>query len=57
MGVRTGPEDFVTEEAFPRILELIEESSRWEAELAIKWKRESELQELFIDTVSSSDEL
>jgi hypothetical protein len=54
---RIGPEDFVAEEALPHILELIEESSRWEAELAAKWKRDAELQELLIDAVSSSDEL
>jgi hypothetical protein len=56
-GARIGPEDYVTAEAFPRILELIEESSRHEAALAAKWKREAELQELLIDTISSSDEL
>jgi hypothetical protein len=56
-GARIGPEDFIAEEALPRILELIEESSRREAELAVKWKREVELQELLIDAVSSSDEL
>jgi hypothetical protein len=42
-GARIGPEDYVAEEAFPRILELIEESSRREAERATKWKREAEL--------------
>jgi hypothetical protein len=31
-GARINPEDFVTEEALPRILELIEESSRREAD-------------------------
>jgi hypothetical protein len=56
-GARIGPENFVAEEALPRILELIDESSRREAELAAKWKREAELQELLIDTVSSDDEL
>jgi hypothetical protein len=56
-GARIGPEDYVAEEAFPRILELIEESSRCEAERAVKWKREAELQELLIDAISSSDEL
>jgi hypothetical protein len=56
-GARIGPEDYVAEEAFPRILELIEESSRRKAERAAKWKREAELQELLIDTISSSDEL
>jgi hypothetical protein len=55
-GARIGPEDFIVEEALPYILELIEESSRREAELAAKWKREAELQELLIDAVSSSDE-
>jgi hypothetical protein len=52
-----GPEDFVAKEALPRILELIEESSRREAKLAAKWKREAELQELLIDAISSDDEL
>jgi hypothetical protein len=56
-GARIGPEDYVTEEAFPRILELIEESSRREAELAARWKREVELEELLIDAISSDDEL
>jgi hypothetical protein len=42
-GARIGPEDYVAEEAFPRILELIEESSRREAERAARWKREAEL--------------
>jgi hypothetical protein len=56
-GARIGPEDFIAEEALPRILELIEECSRREAELATKWKKEAELQELFIDAVSSDDEL
>jgi hypothetical protein len=55
-GARIGPEDFVAEEALPRILELIEESSRREAELAAKWKGEAELQELLIDAISSDDE-
>jgi hypothetical protein len=54
---RIGPEDYVAEEAFPRILELIEESSRCEAEQAVKWKREAELQELLIDAISFDDEL
>jgi hypothetical protein len=54
---RIGPEDFVAEEALPCILELIEESSRQEAELAAKWKREAELQELLINAVSSSNDL
>jgi hypothetical protein len=40
----------------PRILGLIEESRRRQAELAAKWK-EAELQELFIDAVSSDDEV
>jgi hypothetical protein len=56
-GARIGPEDYVAEERFPRILELIEESSRREAERAAKWKREAELQELLIDAISSDDEL
>jgi hypothetical protein len=56
-GARIGPEDYVAEEAFPRIVELIEESSRWEAERTAKWKREAELQELLIDDISSDDEL
>jgi hypothetical protein len=56
-GAQIGPEDFVAEEALPRILELIEESSRREAELAAKWKREAELQELLIEVVSSDDDL
>jgi hypothetical protein len=56
-GTRIGPEDYVTEEAFPRILELIEESSRREAERMAKWKREAELQELLIDDISSDNEL
>jgi hypothetical protein len=55
-GSRIGPEDFVADEALPRILELIEESSRREAEMAAKWKWEAELQELLIDAVSSSDD-
>jgi hypothetical protein len=55
-GAMIGPEDYVDEEALPRILELIEESSRRQAELAAKWKKEAELQELLIDTVSSFDE-
>jgi hypothetical protein len=56
-GARIRPKDYVAEEAFPRILELIEESSRREAERAAVWKREAELQELLIDAISSSDEL
>jgi hypothetical protein len=32
-GSRIGPEDYVTDEALPRILELIEESSRQEDKL------------------------
>jgi hypothetical protein len=55
-GATIGPEDYVAEEALPRILELIEESSRRQAELAAKWKKETELQELLIETVSSDDE-
>jgi hypothetical protein len=39
VGSQIGLEDFITEEALPRILELIEESSRREAEKAAKWKR------------------
>jgi hypothetical protein len=54
---RIGPENYVAEEAFRRNLELIEESSRREAEWAARWKREAELQELLIDAISSSDEL
>jgi hypothetical protein len=46
-----GPEDFVADEALPRILELIEESSHREAKKAAKWKREAE--PLF-DAVSSA---
>jgi hypothetical protein len=56
-GVRIGPKDFVAEEALPRILELIEESTRQEAELAAKWKRKAQLQEMLIDAVSSDDEV
>jgi hypothetical protein len=55
-GSRIGREDSVVDEALPRILELIEESSRREAEMAAKWKREAELQELLIDTVSSDND-
>jgi hypothetical protein len=55
-GSQIGPEDFVTDEALPRILELIKESSRREAEKAAKWKREAELQELLLDAVSSDDD-
>jgi hypothetical protein len=50
-----GPKDYVAYEALPRILELIEESSRREAEKVAKWKREAELQELLLDAVSSSN--
>jgi hypothetical protein len=56
-GARIGPEDYVPEEAFPRIRKLIEESSRREAERAARWKREAELQELLIDAISDDDEL
>jgi hypothetical protein len=56
-GVRIGSEDYVAEEAFPRILELIEESSRRETEQATRWKREAELQELLVGAISSSNEL
>jgi hypothetical protein len=42
-GARIGPEYFVAEETLPRILELIEESSHRDVELAAKWKREAEL--------------
>jgi hypothetical protein len=56
MGSRIGTEDFVAEEALPCILELIEESNRWDAEMAAEWKREAELQELLIDAISSSDD-
>jgi hypothetical protein len=42
-GATIGPEDYVAEEALPRILELIEESSRRQAELAAKWKKKAEL--------------
>jgi hypothetical protein len=52
-----GPEDYVDKAALPRILELIEESSRQDVEKAAEWKREVELQELLIDTISSSDDL
>jgi hypothetical protein len=55
-GSRIGPEDFVADEALPHILELIAESSRREAEMAAKWKREAELHELLINAVSSSDD-
>jgi hypothetical protein len=41
----------------PRILELIEESSRQDVEKVAEWKREAELQELLIDAISSSDDL
>jgi hypothetical protein len=44
-GLRIGPEDYVTDEALPRILKLIEESSRREDEKAAKWKREAEIEE------------
>jgi hypothetical protein len=56
-GARIGPEDYIAKEAFPRILELIKESSRREAERAARWKREAELQELLIDAISSFDDL
>jgi hypothetical protein len=56
-GARIGPEDYVAEEAFPRILELIEENSRREAERAARWKREAELQELLVGAISSANEL
>jgi hypothetical protein len=56
-GARIGPEDYVAEEVLPRILELIEESSRREAERAARCRRDAELQELLIDAVSSDDEL
>jgi hypothetical protein len=55
-GSRIGPEDYVADESLPRILELIEDSSRREVEKAAKWKREAELQELLLDVVSSSDD-
>jgi hypothetical protein len=42
-GLQIGPEDYVVDEALPRILEPIEESSRREAEKVAKWKREAEL--------------
>jgi hypothetical protein len=57
MGAQIGPEDFVADEALPCILGLIEESSRREAELAAKWRKEAELQELLIDAVSFDDDL
>jgi hypothetical protein len=41
----------------PCILELIEKSSLGDAEKAAKWKREAELQELLVDTISSKDDL
>jgi hypothetical protein len=52
-GSRIGPKDFVADEALPRILELIEESSRREAKKAAKWKREAEL---LLDAISSDDD-
>jgi hypothetical protein len=55
-GSQIGPEDYVDEAALPRILELIEESSRRDAEKAAKWKQEAELRELLIDAISSSDD-
>jgi hypothetical protein len=55
-GSQIGPEDYVTDEALPRIFEPTEESSRREAKKAAKWKREAELQELLFDAVSSSDD-
>jgi hypothetical protein len=56
-GARIWLEDYVAEEAFPHILELIEESSRREAERAARWKREADLHELLIDAISDDDEL
>jgi hypothetical protein len=56
-GVRIGSKDFIAEEALPRILELIEESTRQEAKLPTKWKRKAQLQEMLIDAVSSDDEV
>jgi hypothetical protein len=41
----------------PRILELIEESTRRDAEKAAEWKHEAQLQELLIDAISSFDKL
>jgi hypothetical protein len=55
-GWRIGLEDYVVDEALPRILEPIQESRRREAEKAAKWKREAELHELLFDAVSSSDD-
>jgi hypothetical protein len=55
-GATIGPEDYVAMEALPRILELIEESSRRQAELAAKWKKEAELQKLLIEAFSSDNE-
>jgi hypothetical protein len=43
--------------ALPRILELIEESTRRDAEKAAEWKRKAQLQELLIDAISSFDKL
>jgi hypothetical protein len=56
-GARIGPKDYVADEAFPCILELIEESSRLEAERAARWKKKAELQELLIGAISSDNEL
>jgi hypothetical protein len=36
VGSQIGQEDFVADEALPRILKLIAESSHWEAEMATK---------------------
>jgi hypothetical protein len=41
----------------PCILELIEESTRRDAEKAAEWKHEAQLQELLIDAISSFDKL
>jgi hypothetical protein len=57
VGSLIGPEDYVDEAALPRILELIEESSRQDVENVAKWKPGAEMQELLIDTISSSDDL
>jgi hypothetical protein len=56
-GARISPEDYVAEEAFPRILELIGKSSSREAKRAVRWKREAGLQELLVGAISSGDEL
>jgi hypothetical protein len=55
--VRIGLEDYVDDVALPCILKMIEESTRRDAEKAAEWKREAELQELLIDTISFDDEL